>query len=134
MCVSGPKAFLLQKQAPCRAEVRRRSRRASSEPGTTASSPPQRDRGLPKTLPKEPSGAWTAVQKLALELDLASGSGGPGLPPSPAPPWEHHPRVRSPRHGPTRAQLVSQYLSRDWPAPVCHWEILHFKGLYKVSL
>ncbi|CAM9940444.1 unnamed protein product [Rangifer tarandus platyrhynchus] len=81
MCVSGPKAFLLQKQAPCRAELRRRSRGASSEPGTTASSPPQRDRGLPTTLPKEQSGAWTAVQKLALELELASGSVGPGLPP-----------------------------------------------------
>lgn len=72
------------------------------------------------TLPKKQSGAWTAVQKLALELELASGSVGPGLPPSPAPAWEHHPRVTSPRHGPTRAQLFSQYLSLDWPAPVCY--------------
>ena len=45
------------------------------------------------TLPKEQSGAWMAEQKLALELELASGRVGPGLPPSPAPTREHHPLV-----------------------------------------
>lgn len=45
------------------------------------------------TLPKEQSGAWMAEQKLALELELASGSVGPGLPLSPTPTREHHPLV-----------------------------------------
>lgn len=60
MCVSGPKAFPLQKQAPCRVGGASPLPRGFFGAWNHRLLPLQRDRGLPTTLPKEQSGAWTA--------------------------------------------------------------------------
>ena len=96
--------------------------------------PPQRDLGLPMTLPKEQSGAWTAEQKLALELELASGSVGPGLPQSPVPTREHHPLVTVTAPWTNQSTITFSVPLPRLAAPFCNEEIPRFKGLYKVTL
>ena len=86
------------------------------------------------TLPKEQSGAWTAEQKLALELELASGSVGPGLPQSPVPTREHHPLVTVTAPWTNQSTITFSVPLPRLAAPFCNEEIPRFQGLYKVTL